>query len=137
MVKKLPKDLDIFSLSTAERHGSGNYQQRCSSTATTTWLGRRTIHKADVHPVTDKIALHGLLVAVACSGLGLDQLVVVMWMNQIPALPAISTGLAATVSGAPPLAHRVVQILQQAMSHRNGMQHAPATAMDIDDGTHE
>ena len=52
--------------------------------------GRRTSHKADVHPVTDKVlaALHGCLIALASSSLGLDQLIVVMWVDQIPAWPA-------------------------------------------------
>ena len=64
-------------------------------------LGRRTVHKADVHPVTNKVpaALHGFLVAIACSSLGLDQLVVVMWVDQIPAWPVISNRSCCSLQG--------------------------------------
>ena len=140
MVKKLPKDLDIFSLSTARctmAVGSQGPIKKAWPEHPSLQRGERTIHKADMHPISHKVpaALHGFPIALACSSLGLDQLIVMVWVDQIPAWHAAeirqpdrddATGNQWGWTGTLP-----------DLATEGCMPHAPAAAMDVDDGTHE
>lgn len=89
MVKKFPNDLDIFSLSTAQASKAVISKGLCmflsSKLMLLQWLRRTcTIDKSQMHPKPDKI-LRLLRSMAAARGLGLGNLIIMVWMNEVPA----------------------------------------------------